>query len=47
MSLWSEAVWATSDGEQHAPKRRLEEEASLQDEVAWLRNAMVIHQKRA
>ena len=25
----------------------LQEEASLQEEVAWLRNAMVIHKKRA
>jgi hypothetical protein len=28
-------------------KGSLEEEASLQEEVAWLRNATVIHKKRA
>ena len=41
------ALRATSEGEQHAPERRLEGEASPQDECAWLRNAMVIHKKRA
>jgi hypothetical protein len=47
MSPWSSALRATSEGEQHAPERRLEGEASPQDEFAWLRNAMVIHKKRA
>jgi hypothetical protein len=47
MSPWSSALRATSEGEQHAPERRLEGEASPQDECAWLRNAMVIHKKRA
>jgi hypothetical protein len=28
-------------------KGSLEEEASPQEEVAWLRNVMVIHKKRA
>src|SRR5262249_18675027 len=41
------ALRATSEGEQHAPERRLEGEASPQDEFAWLRNAMVMHKKRA
>jgi hypothetical protein len=36
------AVWSSM-----LLKGSLEEEASLQEEVAWLRNATVIHKKRA
>src|SRR5215831_3183826 len=35
MSRWSEALWTTSEGEQHAPERRREGEA-LRHEVARL-----------
>jgi hypothetical protein len=31
MSPWSEALQTTLQGEQHAPERRHEEEASFQD----------------
>jgi hypothetical protein len=33
MSPWNEALQATSEGEQHVPERRHEEEASLQEVV--------------
>ena len=47
MSPWVSASQATLRGEQHGPERHHERETSPQEVVAWLRNDMVHHVKRA
>jgi hypothetical protein len=42
LSIIDHSMWC----EQHAPERRYEEETSLQEVVAWLRNDTVNHLKR-